>query len=291
MNEKKVKAQKKLSIFNNAIYRRAHVRAFTLIEFLVAMTLTIGVLAAGSLAMASAERAMSNVRETDAATRIGYELLEKTRVFGCGRAVDSITGTAVTIACERALKNSGWDLITGDYNGDFTISRTLDLRAAEETSNDPTNLTGDGGRSFKAKVSSVWAQPTTLSSVCRSEALRNSEISQPTLLRRTVSITTSGALGDRIVKLESVESLPNGSSYTAAGRGGALVTGTAGNIVSLTSGSTLKITKTLGPCLIGGQGGAWFPYLQPGTYSANGQEFTVTAGTVSQVNVGSGVLP
>jgi len=275
---------------SSVLLRHSRAAAFTLIEFLVAMSLTIGVLAAGSLAMASAERAMSNVRETDAATRIGYELLEKTRVFGCGRAVDGVTASAVTTACERALLNAGWELITGDYNGDFTISRKLDLRAAEESSSDPTGKAGDGSRTFTAKVQSVWGQPTVATDVCRSTALRASETSQPTLLRRTVTITTSGPLGDRTVTLGSVESLPNGSSYTGDGRGGVMVTGTAGNTVALTGSSSLKITKTLGPCTIIGQGGAWFPYLEPGTYSANGQQFTVTAGAVAQVNAGS-VVP
>lgn len=63
-------------------------KAFTIVEFLVASALILTVLIFSALALDSNARVITVDRARDAATTIGYQVLDKARLYGCG----NITG-------------------------------------------------------------------------------------------------------------------------------------------------------------------------------------------------------
>jgi type II secretory pathway pseudopilin PulG len=265
--------------------------AFTLIEFIVAMTLTIGVLAAGSLAMASSERALTGVRELDQATRIGYEVLEKVRTFGCGVAVNATTAAAANQACATQSPTNAngafkdWVLKTGSPSmaGDFVIERKVDLRPAEEQAANP-NAPDASKQVFTVTVRSVWVQPGQLATDCRatttSAFLSQAEVLQPSLIRRTVTIESDGPQGLQAVSLSAVETVPTGVAYTPVGSGSAIVdvTPSAGAtqvpVTLRADDGSWSVTRFWAP---GECRQLWFPYLPPAVYTA-------VAGTVGGNN-------
>jgi type II secretory pathway pseudopilin PulG len=282
------------------LHQRRRRSGFTLIEFLVAMTLTIGVLAAGSLAMASAERALSGVREVDQATRIGYEVLEKIRTFGCGVAVNAATASSANQACatESPSNSNGafkdWVLKSGSPSlaGDFVIERRIDLRQAEEQAANPT-ADDSSKQKFTVTVRTIWIQPGQLPSDCRtattSAFINQAEVLQPSLIRRTVSIESEGLLGPQAVKLTAVDTVPTGVAYTAAGTGSAVVNLTSSGAAQVpvtlkAEDGSWSVTKlwTPGECRE-----IWFPFLQPGKYTA----FAGTVGGNNPTSVLANSLP
>lgn len=59
-------------------------RAFTLVEFLVAMTLTLVLLLSSGLAISGAMRSLVDGRVDDAASTLGYSVLERSQAYQCG---------------------------------------------------------------------------------------------------------------------------------------------------------------------------------------------------------------
>ena len=75
-------------------------RAFTVVEFTVAMTLTLIVLLGSSVAIEHGMSALADGKARDGATELAYQVLAKQRVFGCGLGVGS--GAAVNSTFDEA---------------------------------------------------------------------------------------------------------------------------------------------------------------------------------------------
>lgn len=92
----------------------ARQRAFTVLEFTLAMVLTLAVLLSSSLAIEHAMRALKNGTARDGAAELAYQVLAKERVFGCGLGVGagdiapgSFAESTITARCTTLFATLG----------------------------------------------------------------------------------------------------------------------------------------------------------------------------------------
>lgn len=253
--------------------RRAR-RGFSLIEFIIATTLIVALLAAASLTLATVQRSFAEIRARDDATQVAYELIEQLRLFGCGSAVDTQSQSAITQVCTTAFAARGWSVTDGDYAGDFSMQRTI------------------SGRSITARVQTLFRQSRVPDSTCYSttattdndtSSVLRTELVQPALARRVVTLEWTlpaepEGQRTRTLSLSATHGVPTGNSWARTSRGGLVTTGPAGTKVTLTNGTGFTLSRVIptGSC-----NGVWFPYLVPGTYTVNGVSVSITSGVVA----------
>lgn len=230
-------------------------RAFTLVELLVALFVLGVSFAFAAQALVNANRAAAAVRTRDAVRSAVVSHLERARLFGCGFAVAST---------QR-------DLGTG-----FTLGATHQERLETRCRVPGGNVATDAdwvdtvdGRPVAFSLRTRWRQAGADPDACFTAT--GSEVPQPVLLVRTVQATWTQDRRTRSFSAEAVESVPpDAAAFQArdpafAALAAQLVQtgvppGTPVTLVQAVTGARLvRHADELG-C-------AWFPYLEPGTFT------------------------
>jgi hypothetical protein len=234
------------------------IKGFSLIEFIVAATLTLGVLMGSGVALSSVERNMSASRSTDVASAVGISALEQAALFNCARTTDlsdAAQAQAVS-ACKEVYSNNGTPLPAA-YAGDYIYLKSIN------------NV------DYIIEISSTWmysktAQTTpvagesnaTSSSVCPSTL---SASRQPSILERVVTVSwetaRNGFVSKKYVALESYY-----RQDPRAEQGGLIVkVPTGGYLVLKRKGQTSQVVRQ-SSCSLEGLSQVYFPYLPQGDY-------------------------
>lgn len=163
-------------------------KGFSIIEFIVASVLTLGILTASGTALSSAERSMANSRSVDVSAAIGISVLEQTALFNCQRTVDLSATTLGFLENVCAGVYEPGNVSAASFAGDYIYEKTLnggdyivEVSSAwiySKTSQTRDNLT----------ASDMGSSPTTCPSVHQVSTFR-----QPSLLSREVTVSWSTA--------------------------------------------------------------------------------------------------
>jgi hypothetical protein len=238
------------------IVSAVNIKGFSLIEFIVAATLTLGILMGSGVALSSVERNMAASRSTDVASAVGISALEQAALFNCARTTD-LSDTAQAInACKEVYSNNGTPLpaaYAGDYiylksinNVDYIIEISSTWLYSKTTQTTPVN--GESN--------------ATSSSVCPSTL---SVYRQPAILERVVTVSwetaRNGFVSKKYVALESYY-----RQDPRANQGGLIVkVPTGGYVVLKRKGQTSQVVRQ-SSCSLEGLSQVYFPYLPQGDY-------------------------
>ena len=243
-------------------------KGFSIIEFIVASTLTLGVLMASGTALSSTERGMANSRSVDTGAAIGVSVLEQTALFNCQRTTDLSTTTLGSLASVCASVYGEENAATSSFAGDFIYKKIVN------------------GTDFIVEVSSAWLYSKTSQTksgltpsnsgnsgsspaTCPSVQASYSAFRQPSILSREVTVSWStarnGYVSRKYISLESHyredKDNPKGSLILQVPQGAYAV------LKSTTNLSDDKPVARKSVCTTS-TGGAeiLFPYLPPGDY-------------------------
>jgi hypothetical protein len=173
-------------------------KAFTVIEFLIASTLTVAVVGSSTIGMAIAENIQRNTYYVDTMNQVGNSIIQGSKALNCNVIFNSDT----TAACK-----SSFDLASGEIkeinsiNDGILFPRTDGLYKYTISRNFVLNI----------RVSTTWLEATKSDSCFNSNFTVNpSEHPQPNMLLRNYKIdaTASGV----IVKSKTFTDLQNISS-------------------------------------------------------------------------------
>lgn len=230
-------------------------RGFSMLEVVIAASLTLMVLTASGIALANTQKSVTTGQTRDMATTFALNVLERAAALNCGMAVDPNSDRIIleNARCSRALL--GPDTET-------------DLPYAPDASFTTTDL---NGRTFDVTATSRWVQ-VGAEDLCRStdvNAVGRLQLTKPGVLERIVTLSWTVAGVQQQETYTSTQAAPSTSDFTAAGLGGVLVYAPAGTQVTLSSsGAGVPITRTTTTCggSSNGDAAAWFPYLPAGQY-------------------------
>ena len=136
----------------NAPKERRGLRAFTLVEFIVAASLTLLVLSMSVQSLTSSQRLLRSTSDQELMTNAGQSVLEKARAFTCGTQLAPDESTSPR--CGELLASSGapmTNLLTGTLTGDYIAATQLTQGFSAVRAATPS---GDGC-SFSSKLSST----------------------------------------------------------------------------------------------------------------------------------------
>ena len=240
-------------------------KGFSIIEFIVASTLTLGVLMASGTALSSTERGMANSRSVDTGAAIGVSVLEQTALFNCQRTTDLSTTTLGSLASVCASVYGEENAATSSFAGDFIYKKIVN------------------GTDFIVEVSSAWlysktsqtkSDLTSLKSgsspaTCPSEIQAPSTFRQPSILSREVTVSWStarnGYVSRKYISLESHyredKDNPKGSLIIQVPQGFYAV------LKSTTNPSDKPVARKSVCTTSTGGAEILFPYLAPGDYT------------------------
>ena len=240
-------------------------KGFSIIEFIVASTLTLGVLMASGTALSSTERGMANSRSVDTGAAIGVSVLEQTALFNCQRTTDLSTTTLRPLAIVCASVYGEGNAATSSSAGDFIYKKIVN------------------GTDFIVEVSSAWlysktsqtkSDLTSLKSgsspaTCPSEIQAPSTFRQPSILSREVTVSWStarnGYVSRKYISLESHyredKDNPKGSLILQVPQGFYAV------LKSTTNPSDKPVARKSVCTTSTGGAEILFPYLAPGDYT------------------------
>ena len=244
-------------------------KGFSIIEFIVASTLTLGVLMASGTALSSTERGMANSRSVDTGAAIGVSVLEQTALFNCQRTTDLSTTTlgSLEIVCasvygeENAVEHASF---AGDFiykkivNGTDFIVEVSSAWLYSKTSQTQSGLTpSNSGNS--------GSSPAT----CPSVQASYSAFRQPSILSREVTVSWStarnGYVSRKYISLESHyredKDNPKGSLILQVPQGFYAV------LKSTTNPSDKPVARKSVCTTSTGGAEILFPYLAPGDYT------------------------
>ena len=239
-------------------------KGFSIIEFIVASTLTLGVLMASGTALSSTERGIAKSRSEDIGAAIGVSVLEQTALFDCQRTTDLSTTTLGFLENVCSSVYGAENAANSSFAGDFIYKKIVN------------------GTDFIVEVSSAWlysktsqtqnaltpsnsgSSPATCPSVQAASTFR-----QPSILSREVTVSWStarnGYVSRKYISLESHyrddKDNPKGSLILQVPQGAYAV------LKSTTNLSDDKPVARKSVCTTS-TGGAeiLFPYLPPGDY-------------------------
>lgn len=237
--------------------RRRGSEGFSIIEFVVASALTLGVLTGAGLGITAARQSVAVARARDEAAAKAYAILEAASALGCQRLTDPSDARAAALN-QRCAQTIGLSSSSGvSAAGDFTaqVARSTGFMQVTMSS----RFLDAGATSCRPGVTSV----TELAG------------GPPELLER--SVTVSWTAGRREFS-ETFSLRETVSASTMPESGSVLVNVPAGTAVTLRhpSGSG-TITRVASPCASSPLGGlAWFPSLKPGTYLVTTDAATLT---------------
>ncbi len=241
-------------------------KGFSIIEFIVASTLTLGVLMASGTALSSIERGMAKSRSEDIGAAIGVSVLEQTALFDCQRTLDLSTDTLGPLenVCSSVYgaENNG---ATSSFAGDFIYEKKVN------------------GIDFIVEVSSAWlyskisqtqealSPSSSGSSLATCPSVQTaSTFRQPSILSREVTVSWStarnGYVSRKYISLESHyrEDMdnPKGSLILQVPQGFYAV------LKSTKTNSSAKPVARKSVCTTSaGEAEILFPYLAPGEYT------------------------
>jgi hypothetical protein len=244
-------------------------KAFTIIEFVIAMALTLLLLMLSSTALTGAQSVLADNRTRDASTTLALGRLELFKALGCGMQLgptESTLSAAISTRCAKAVS-------LPEFTGDGTFTAT-----------DPYDST----RTMDLYFSTRWLS----SSIPVGECPRESS-SLPSMLERTITVvpaparTPSFEAGQTLWKdltgtvpasalgpyaFSSIEAVSSGGKYVSKGKGGILAKTVPWTKVTLGTDQG-KVSRYAYPCKYPDGttvGIAWFPYLTAGPYTVNG---------------------
>ena len=271
---------------------RAASRGFTVIEFVIASTLTLALLVTVSVATSSLQRSMAKNRLKSELSVAAANTFEKSRAFNCGAAVNPIpasnpaldsTDRISTVCSERVFPGAG--NTRGDLDWQFKANAI--------------NTTVD------AKFSTGWRQSTAGAGKCYDPAgAAVGERTQPSLLVRRLEFTWTIFGTTQTAVFEDVESFPSVRDIYNEGLGGVVVrvptnSTTVAQMVTVQrvgDPTSSAISRRALPCTQGAPStttSIWFPYLPYGEYSvaikgtSTSQTVTVSkTAPVSEIGLG-----
>lgn len=241
-------------------------KGFSIIEFIVASILTLGILMASGTALSSTERGMANSRSVDTGAAIGVSVLEQTALFNCQRTTDLSTSTLGSLEGICLSVYGSENQANASFAGDFIYKKTLN------------------GTDFIVEVSSAWLYSKTSqtqSALTSSESGSSpttcpslqvvSTFRQPAILSREVTVSWStprnGYVSRKYIALESYyredKDNPKGSLVIQVPQGYYAVLKSNANLNPLAKPVARKSVCTTPS----GLAEILFPYLAPGDYT------------------------
>lgn len=234
------------------------IKGFSLIEFIVAATLTLGVLMGSGVALSAVERGMSASRSTDVASAVGIAALEQASLFNCARTTDlsDVAQAQAISACKEVYSNNGTPLpaaYAGDYiylkninNVDYIIEISSTWMYSKTTQTAPVNSESNA----------------TSSSVCPSTL---NVYRQPSILERVVTVSwetaRNGFVSKKYVALESYY-----REDPKSNQGGLIVKVPTGAYLVLKRKGQSSLVVRQSSCSTEGVSQVYFPYLPQGDY-------------------------
>jgi hypothetical protein len=244
-------------------------RGISVIEFVMAAALILGVLVASGTTLANVERSLAVSRARDGATLLAANIMTQAAQFKCQLEVDPTAATTSTAwkRCVEALRGEALPstVATSNPAGDlfFTAEFPTGCTTAREAASNPSLVVTPGCTEYKVLLSSRWLRTAADPAQCQSPGR------QPTLLRRTLELRwrPTGAVEDVVYKLTTLQAAPTSTEYDATKLRGVVVRATPGPVnapavVTITSGSG-RISRVVEACTAGTTptGEAWFPFL------------------------------
>ena len=255
-------------------------KAFSVIEFLIASVLTVGVVGSSTVGIGLAEKIQRETYYNDVLNQVGNSLIQGTKALNCG--VEFTTKTRN--ACKAIFTNNGYVEInsaapvppigSSPSEGmwfpftDGTYKYTL-------SSNFKLNI----------KVATTWLEAGKTDS-CVQAGFSPTEYPQPNMILRTITIT--GIAGSRSVKTKVFNDLQTVSSSVKSIVEPSDVTYSA-SVSSLTPGVITKAefvgtTNTTVYRYNDWKGCAWFPFISQGASTTIATN-TIPGNSVGRVNV------
>jgi hypothetical protein len=253
-------------------------RGISVIEFVMAAALILGVLVASGVTLANVERSLAVSRARDGATLLAANILTQAAQFKCQLEVDPQTASGAWKRCVEALRGETLpsSVVTTNPAGDLFFTAKFPTGctpAREATAQKPAT---PGCTEYRALLTSRWLRTAGDPAQCQNP------LKQPTLLRRTLELRWRpvSATEDVVYKLTTLQAVPSSSAFDATIRRGLLVRGTPGTVATLERG-TEKISRVLEACTTTGAspqatGEAWFPFL-PAPVSATDYSLSIGA--------------
>lgn len=269
-------------------------RGISVIEFVMAAALILGVLVASGVTLANVERSLAVSRARDGATLLAANIMTQASQFRCQLEVDPTAQTTATAwkRCVESLRGEALQPAPTSSNpaGDlfFTAEFPTGCVSAADAAADPSLTPTPGCTVYKVLLSSRWLATAADPAACQSPK------KQPTLMRRTLELRWRpvSATEDVVYKLVTLQAVPSSAAYDTSKPRGLLVrtapgTAEAPAMVTLTSG-TGRISRVVEPCTLDGvpTGEAWFPYL-PGTASLSVTTNQTASWTSMSVSAGA----
>lgn len=245
-------------------------RGISVIEFVMAAALILGVLVASGVTLANVERSLAVSRARDGATLLAANIMTQAAQFKCQLEVDPQTAPGAWKRCVEALRGEALptSVTTANPAGDlfFTAKFPTGCVSAREAAANPSLAATPGCTEYKALLTSRWLRTAGDPAQCQSPT------KQPTMLRRTLELRWRpiGAVEDIVYKLTTLQAVPSSSTFDATMRRGLVVRSTPGTVVTLGLG-TGNISRLVEACTTTGAspqatGEVWFPFLpSPGS--------------------------
>lgn len=272
-------------------------RGISVIEFVMAAALILGVLVASGVTLANVERSLAVSRARDGATLLAANIMTQAAQFKCQLEVDPQTASGAWKRCVEALRGEALptSVTTTNPAGDlfFTAKFPTGCVSAREAAANPSLAPTPGCTEYKALLTSRWLRTAVDPAQCQNP------VKQPTMLRRTLELRWRpvSATEDIVYKLTTLQAVPSSSTFDSTMRRGLVVRSTPGTVVTLGLG-TGKISRLVEPCTTTGAspqatGEAWFPFLpSPGsaTYTlSTGASIDWSASNFPSFGAGSSV--
>lgn len=260
------------------LFARRRLRGISVIEFVMAAALILGVLVASGVTLANVERSLAVSRARDGATLLAANVMTQAAQFKCQLEVDPQSAADSWKRCVEALRGETLptSVSTSNPAGDlfFTAKFPTGCTSARDAAANPSLVASPGCTEYRVLLASRWLSTAGDPAQCQNPA------KQPTVLRRTLELRWRpvSATEDVVYKLTTLQAVPSSTAFDTANRRGLVVRGTPGTVATVGLGSG-KISRVLEPCTTTGAspqltGEAWFPFLP----SPGASTFTLSTG-------------
>jgi hypothetical protein len=264
-------------------YRRPGSKGFTVIEFIIASSLTLSLIATTSVATSTLQRTMMKNRVKASVAIEATRIFETARAFNCGAAVDpSSDGKTLQIeaACTKLFGNTATPNASSDLSWEFNLSNVYvnDTRSS------------DGAVSelkVSGKFSTQWLQSSNSNGSCYDNTANvdASELTQPSLLLRKIELKWDLLGSPQTAIFENIESFPTNRDMYNENLAGITIKTTSGSTIqikSISDPASKVLTRVANPCPNGtSQVFVWFPYLPLGQYAVSADKFATEIGRIT----------
>lgn len=165
-------------------------KGFSLVEFLVASTLTIAVVASSTLSMGIAQRLQQEAYYDDLAYQIGNSIIQGSRSIGCGMATGDLSfDSRIFNGCEaKFIPGSDSEINTKSPIAPCTASSGTRSICLPATDGDRFFYTISSSLKLRIIYRTAWLSSSSLNS--SNVDACNITSSQPDIFRRTLTILT-----------------------------------------------------------------------------------------------------